>query len=411
MRRKKLNTAISPTSPNEAGPSQVPKPARVSLFQFGKLDQLRALSLIGVLLVIWLAFQLMTDGLFLSPRNLTTLLVQVSLTAILASGIVLVMVQGYIDLSIGSAVAFVGMVATLLIDPTRGLGLTHSAWVVIPLTLAAGMLIGAWHGVWVAWLGVPSFIVTLASLLALRGAALVITGGSTTSHGGVLSFVAAGAVPGIWASIFLAILVLAYALVRIADRKARIAATGKHEPLLGSVVLPAMGILIVAAGASVVALSYRGAPLPVVLLVCVLVLVSVLMARTPFGRRLYAIGGNLSAAKYAGIDVKLHCFIVFVVMGALYAVAGMILVSRIGVAVPTAGTGLELTVIASAVIGGTSLFGGKGTVAGAVIGALLLESLNNGMGLMNVESSFQLIVNGLVLLVAVYIDIRGRKNS
>lgn len=379
--------------------------------RFGKLHQLRALTLIGVLVVVWLAFQLMTDGLFLSPRNLTTLLVQVSVTAILATGIVMVMVQGYIDLSIGSAVAFVGMFATLLVDPTRGLGLTHSAWIVIPLTIMAGMLIGAWHGVWVAWLEVPSFIVTLASLLALRGAALVITGGSTTSHGGVLTFLAANAVGGAWAALFLGLIVAGYAILRFSDRKARMAATKRPESLLASVIVPVLGLVVLCVGAGVVALSYRGAPLPVVILICLLLLVTILMARTPFGRRLYAIGGNLSAAKYAGINVRWQCFVTFVIMGALYAVAGMILVSRIGVAVPTAGTGLELTVIASAVIGGTSLFGGKGTAAGAVIGALLLESLNNGMGLMNVESSFQLIVNGLVLLAAVYLDIRGRKTS
>jgi ABC-type xylose transport system permease subunit len=134
-----------------------------------------------------------------------------------------------------------------------------------------------------------------------------------------------------------------------------------------------------------------------------------IMSRTVFGRRLYAIGGNLAAATYAGINAKRYCFIVFTMMGVLYGVAGLIFDARIGVAVPTAGTGLELTVIAAAVIGGTSLFGGTGTPLGAVIGALLLESLNNGMGLMNIESSFQLIVNGLVLLVAVYFDIRSRK--
>jgi ABC-type xylose transport system permease subunit len=168
---------------------------------------------------------------------------------------------------------------------------------------------------------------------------------------------------------------------------------------------------ILAAAAAAIAFSYRGAPLPVVILVLILAVITFVMSRTAFGRRLYAIGGNPSAAQYAGINISLHCLIVFVAMGALYSVAGLIMISRIGVAVPTAGTGLELTVIAAAVIGGTSLFGGKGTAVGAVVGALLLESLNNGMGLMNVESSFQLIVNGLVLLVAVYLDIRSRKGA
>lgn len=374
------------------------------------IEQLRALSLIGVLLVIWIVFQVLTGGLFLSPRNLTTLSVQVAMTAILAAGIVMIMVQGHIDLSIGSAVAFTGMVATLLVDPTRGLGLTTSPWLIIPVTILAGMAIGAWQGVWIAWLGVPAFIVTLASLLALRGAALTITGGSTTSHQGTLSFLAADFISAHWATLFLTLLVAGFAALRIIDRRARMQATGQELPLSTSVLLPVVLVGAMAVAASIIAFSYRGAPLPVVILVAILATVTFIMSRTAFGRRLYAIGGNPAAARYAGINIGWHCFVAFLAMGALYGLAGLIMVSRIGVAVPTAGIGLELTVIASAVIGGTSLFGGKGTAAGAVVGALLLESLNNGMGLMNVESSFQLIVNGLVLLIAVYLDIRSRRS-
>jgi ABC-type xylose transport system permease subunit len=375
------------------------------------IEQLRALSLIGVLLIIWIAFQVLTDGLFLSPRNLTTLAVQVAMTAILASGIVMIMVQGHIDLSIGSAVAFTGMVATLLVDPTRGIGLTTSPWIIIPLTLLAGVAIGIWQGLWVAWLGVPAFIVTLASLLALRGAALTITGGSTTSHRGSLSFLAADFISAHWAALFLLLLVIVFGVLRFRDRSARKAATGQELSIVASVVLPVVLVGLIAAAAGLIAFSYRGAPLPVVILIVILASISFVMSRTTFGRRLYAIGGNLAAARYAGINIGWHCFATFIAMGALYGIAGLILVSRIGVAVPTAGIGLELTVIASAVIGGTSLFGGKGTAAGAVVGALLLESLNNGMGLMNVESSFQLIVNGLVLLVAVYLDLRSRRST
>jgi ABC-type xylose transport system permease subunit len=374
-------------------------------------EQLRALTLIGILLVIWAVFQMLTGGLFLSPRNLTTLSVQVSVTAILAAGIVMIMVQGYIDLSIGSAVAFTGMVATLLVDPTRGLGFTTSPTIVILVTILAGMIIGIWQGVWIAWLGVPAFIVTLASLLALRGASLTITGGSTTSHQGILSFVAGAYVPAVIAALILILLVMGYAMLRMIDWRARVNATGKSLPFSTWVVLPTALVGVAAAAAAAIGFSYKGAPLPVVILILVVAVVTFVMSRTAFGRRLYAIGGNPAAANYAGINIGWHCLIVFVAMGALYGVAGLILVSRIGVAVPTAGTGLELTVIAAAVIGGTSLFGGKGTAAGAVVGALLLESLNNGMGLMNVESSFQLIVNGLVLLAAVYFDIRSRRGK
>lgn len=375
------------------------------------LEQLRALSLIGILLIIWLVFQVLTHGLFLSPRNLTTLSVQVAMTAMLAAGIVMIMVQGYIDLSIGSAVAFTGMVATLLVDPTRGLGLTTSPTLVILVTILSGVLIGCWQGFWIAWMGVPAFIVTLASLLALRGAALTITGGSTTSHQGLLSFLAADFVPAGWTALLLALLVIGYTALRVADWRARVATSRQPPAFWAFVGLPVALVAGVAVAASAVAYSYRGAPLPVVILVLILAAITFAMSRTTFGRRLYAIGGNPAAARYAGIDLRWHCFIVFAAMGALYGVAGLILVSRIGVAVPTAGTGLELTVIASAVIGGTSLFGGVGTAVGAVVGALLLESLNNGMGLMNIESSFQLIVNGLVLLVAVWLDIRSRRGQ
>jgi ABC-type xylose transport system permease subunit len=372
------------------------------------LEQMRALSLVGVLLVIWLIFQILTDGLFLSPRNLTTLTVQVAVTAILAAGIVLIMAQGYIDLSIGSAVAFTGMVATLVVDPTRGVGWTKDPGAIIGITLLAGLLIGAWQGFWVAWMRVPAFIATLASLLALRGAALTVTGGSTASHHGTLSFLAADFVPAHWAALALAILVALFAMVKYFDWRAR-AAAGQQVAFVPYVGFPVAVLSVFAIGAAVIAFSYRGLPLPVAILGAVIVIVTFILSRMAFGRRLYAIGGNPAAARYAGVNIEWHCFLVFAFMGVLYGVAGLILVSRIGVAVPTAGTGLELTVIAAAVIGGTSLFGGMGTAIGAVIGALLLESLNNGMGLMNVESSFQLIVNGMVLLVAVYFDIRGRR--
>lgn len=373
------------------------------------LRQFRAFSLVAILLLIWLGFQVLTHGLFLSPRNLTTLTIQVAVTAMLAAGIVMVMVPGYIDLSIGSATAFTGIFAALLIDPARGLGLTNDAGTVILLTLLAGALIGAWQGFWIAWMEVPAFIVTLASLLAFRGAALTVTGGSSASHHGVLLFLAADFLPARWTALAMAVVVVLYAATKYVDWRARAVSASRKVGLFSTIGFPVAIMVACAVGVSAVAFSYRGAPLPVAILGLVLAISTFIMSRTVFGRRLYAIGGNLAAATYAGINSKRYCFIVFTMMGVLYGLAGLIFDARIGVAVPTAGTGLELTVIAAAVIGGTSLFGGTGTPLGAVIGALLLESLNNGMGLMNIESSFQLIVNGLVLLVAVYFDIRSRR--
>ena len=375
------------------------------------LEQLRALSLVGVLLIIWVVFQVLTHGIFLSPRNLTTLTQQAAITAMLAAGTVMIIVPGYIDLSIGSATGFTGVLAALLIDPARGLGWTENPAIVIALTIVAGMAIGAWQGVWVAWLRVPSFVVTLASLLALRGAALTITGGSTVSHEGVLAFLAEDFVPASWTVAAIAVLVVCYAATKYLDWKARAGVAARQTGFLASAGASIAVMVLFAILVSAVAISYRGAPLLVAIMGGVLAVISVLMSRTVFGRRLYAIGGNPSAARYAGINDKWYCFLVFLIGGALYGLAGLMLDARIGVAVPDAGTGLELTVIAAAVIGGTSLFGGVGTAIGAVIGALLLESLNNGMGLMNIESSFQQIVDGLVLLVAVYLDMRNRRSA
>jgi D-xylose transport system permease protein len=375
------------------------------------LQQLRAFGLVGVLLVIWVVFQILTHGIFLSSRNLTTLAQQAAITAMLAAGTVMVIVPGYIDLSIGSASGFTGVLAALLIDPARGLGWTESPVIVSAVTIAAGMAIGAWQGLWVAWLRVPSFVVTLASLLALRGAALTITGGSTVSHGGVLAFLADDFVPASWTVIAGAVLAVSYTWTKYVDWKARAGVTTRRTSFVASSGASIAVIAMFAILVSAVAISYRGTPLLVAVMAGVLVAISVLMSRTVFGRRLYAIGGNPSAARYAGINDKWYCFLVFLITGALYGLAGLMLDARIGVAVPDAGTGLELTVIAAAVIGGTSLFGGVGTAIGAVIGALLLESLNNGMGLMNIESSFQQIVDGLVLLVAVYLDMRNRRGA
>jgi ABC-type xylose transport system permease subunit len=408
------NMAAEPKSTSSDGPDgamAIARPgARFMLWPSSlSIDQFRAFSLVGVLFLIWIAFQLMTHGIFLSPRNLTTLTLQSAITAMLAAGTVLIIVPGYIDLSIGSATAFIGVLAAMLVDPNRGWALTNNPAIVIAVTILAGMVLGTWQGFWVAWMGVPSFVVTLASLLALRGAAYTITGGSTVSHNDILSFLAADFVPGSWTAVGMFFLVAVYVAIKYIDWKARAAIAAKPTGFLTSAGIPIAVTLVFAIGVSAVSFSYRGMPMPVAILGVVLAVITFVMARTVFGRRLYAIGGNPSAARYAGISAKWHCFFVFLIMGALYGLAGIMLDARMGLAVPSAAVGLELNVIASAVIGGTSLFGGLGTAVGAVIGALLLESLNNGMGIMNIETSFQQIVDGLVLLVAVYLDMRNRR--
>jgi D-xylose transport system permease protein len=371
----------------------------------GSIERARSMTLLGILIAVALLFQILTDGLFLTSRNITLLSVQVAITAILAAGIVMIMVPAHIDLSIGAAVSVTAIVTALTM---KDLG--ASAPVAIILTLLAGLTIGLWHGFWVAVLGVPAFIVTLASLLALRGLALLLTKGETVAPGLDITKIAATFISAPFTVLIFAGLLAGFVALRVRDRRARIAA-GMQAPSGPTVLLPSLLFGVICLGAVLVAVSYQGLPLPVLFLLIVVVAVSLLLRETRFGRHLYAMGGNAAAAHYAGIRTRRHTFIIFAIMGVLYAVAGLILVARLGSAPPNAALGLELNVIAAAVIGGTSLMGGVGTVAGAVMGALLMESLNNGMSLMNLPSYWQQIAVGLVLLVAVYLDVRTRREK
>jgi D-xylose transport system permease protein len=377
-------------------PGSIDKPALLSG------AQVRSFTMIGILIIVWIAFQFLTNGLFLSPRNLTNLSGQVAITAILAAGIVMVMVPAYIDLSIGATVSFCAVIAAMT---SSKYGFSVPA--VIAATLATGLIMGLWHGLWVAVLRVPAFIVTLASLLAVRGIALVVTNSETMSPEADLLVISDTAVPALPAALLLLVLWIGIVFVQSREYRAQ-ASAGISTSWFSVVGLPALftGLLCIAAGT--IAASYRGIPLPVILLLAVMIVVGGLLRLTAFGRRLYAIGGNRQAAALAGIDIMRNTLFVFVGMGLLYGIAGLVLVSRLASAPPNAGNGMELNVIAAAVIGGTSLLGGRGTVSGAVIGAVLMESLSNGMSLMNLSSAYQSIAVGFVLLIAVYADIRGR---
>ena len=364
--------------------------------------QMRSFTMIGILVIVWLSFQFLTSGLFLTPRNLTNLSGQVAVTAILASGIVLVMIPAYIDLSIGATVSFCAVIAAMT---SSKFGFSVTA--VIVLTLLTGLAMGFWHGVWVAVFRVPAFIVTLASLLAIRGLALVVTSSETMSPEAGLLVISDTTIPAIPSSVLLALLWAGLLAVQVREYHAQEAA-GISPSIVSVVGLPALFTGFLSVAAAVIAGSYRGLPLPVVLLLIVMVTVGGVLRLTAFGRRLYAIGGNRQAAALAGINIAKNTFLVFIAMGFLYGLAGLVLVSRLASAPPNAGNGMELNVIAAAVIGGTSLLGGRGTVSGAIIGAVLMESLSNGMSLMNLPSAYQSIAVGFVLLLAVYADIRSR---
>ncbi len=392
-------TASPVLAPAHTAQRQTP---RLTLTGILSQSRFRLIPMIAVLLVVWAVLEILTGGLFISARNLTNLSGQVAITAVLAAGAVMLMVPGYIDLSLGATVAASAVVAAFA-STVYGLGF----WPTVFVTLAFGLVLGLWHGFWIAWMHVPAFIVTLASLLAIRGLSLVITNAETISPSMDMLVISDAALPPVASATVLFVLWLGFSLLQWREYRAQ-AAAGIPSSFGILVTLPVVSVGLVALGAAVVTATYRGMPLPVAIVLGVVAVTGGILRYTPFGRRLYAIGGNRHAALLAGIDIRRHATMVFAGMGLLYGLAGLMLVARLSSAPPTAGQGLELNVIAAAVIGGTSLMGGRGTVAGAAIGALLMESLANGMSLMNLPSSYQSIAVGLVLLFAVYIDIRGR---
>jgi ABC-type xylose transport system permease subunit len=314
----------------------------------------------------------------------------------------MVMIPGYIDLSLGATVSACAVIAALASN-TYGL----SFWPTVFVTLLFGLLIGLWHALWIAWLKVPAFIVTLASLLAIRGFSLVVTNSETISPSQDMLVISDASLSAPVSIGILFLLWLAFAALQLREWRA-LSAARVSASFYTIAILPIVSFGIIAGGAAFIAANYRGIPIPVAIVLGVVVITSGVLRYTAFGRRLYAIGGNRQAALLTGINIRRHATIVLAGMGVLYSIAGLVLVARLDSAPPGAEAGLELDVIAAAVIGGTSLLGGRGTVGGAILGALLMESLSNGMSLMNLPSAYQAITVGLVLLLAVYADIRSR---
>jgi D-xylose transport system permease protein len=380
-----------------------PTPGRLKL----RTSALRAYTMLLALIVIWLFFQWATIdpnhpyGLFLGAINFSKLLQQTAVTGVLAVGMLMVIVSGNIDLSIGAVVGLAGGIAAM----TQGWGLVPC----LALAIAVGLVIGAIQGSLVAYVNIPSFIVTLGGLQAWRGVILKLTKGATIPVelpffrslgrdfidpriGMVLAAVAIAAI--VWSNIRrnrarrkhgLQTLTMGSTLVRI---------------IVPSIVIIAFVVLMNKAG---------GIPIPVIFLLAVALAGAFLTANTTFGRYLYAIGGNPDAARLSGINLKRYVLAAFCLMGALAGFASILHTARVGSASPDAGTLMELDAIASCVIGGTSLMGGRGTVFGAVLGALILASLDNGMSLLNVENWAQYVVKGGVLVAAVGFDMFGRR--
>jgi D-xylose transport system permease protein len=364
---------------------------------FGSLLGGQTLSMLVVFVLLALAFNIAADGVFFTPRNMSLLLRQASLVAVLAGGVSILMVMGEIDLSIGSGVFLCSVVAATL-QVTYGFATIPA----VLLTLLAGIAMGAWQGMWVVGISVPSFIVTLGGLLAFRGLGLTITDAATIAPM-QRSFVQLSErfVPPDISYAVLAVLFVGGAWM-IVQRYRAARARGGAVPmrlfarLLG--LAAAIGFLVWAFG------GFLGIPTSLLWVGGCGILLWVLMMRTKFGRNAYLIGSNRQASVLSGIGLKRHLFGGFLLMGLLYGVGGVLITARLSAATPSTGTYLELDAIAAAVIGGTSLRGGVGTVPGAMTGAVLLATIDNGMSMLNVSSFIQLMVKGMVLLLALAFD-------
>lgn len=405
---------------------------------------LRLVGMIGALVVIWLVFDLTTGGRFLTPRNLFNLSVQTSSVAVMATGMVFVIVTRHIDLSVGSLLGFVGMIMGVLqltyLPALLGQG-SGLIWIgAIAGGLIVGLVIGGFQGWIVGYLGVPAFIVTLGGLLVWRGAAWWVTAGQTVAPldptfarlgGGT-----GGTLGATWSWALGLVSALAAVLLIAASRRRKASHGFPIKPLWAEMTLGAIVVLLILGFVALMnaypvpeiaakrILEARGEPIPdgpidmaqgiaipVVILLGVAVVMTVVATRTRFGRYVFATGGNPDAAELSGINIRLLTVKIFALMGALTAIASVIASARLGAVGNDLGTLDELRTIAAAVIGGTALSGGIGTIYGAIIGALIMQSLQSGMAMVGVDAPLQSIVVGLVLVLAVLIDIIYRRRT
>ena len=367
------------------------------------------------LIVVVVFFSITTNGILLRPQNISNLIVQNGYILVLAIGMVMVIIAGHIDLSVGSVAAFVGAISGVL---AVKVGLPW--WLSIILSLLIGARVGAWQGFWVAFVGIPAFIVTLAGMLIFRGLALVVLGnaniGSFPEEYRALGngftknwFFVDSAIDPLTLAIA-ALALVAFVVQQVRTRNARVKYEQQVDPLPWFITK--LVLVIAAIGFFAYSLaSYKGIPVTLIVLAVLVLVYGVIMARSVFGRHIYAIGGNRHAAELSGVKARRVDFLLFVNMGFLAALAGLIFTARLNLAGPKAGDGFELEAISAAFIGGAAVQGGVGTIAGAMIGGLIIGVLNNGMSIMGIGIEWQQAVKGLVLLFAVAFDVYNKRRA
>jgi len=403
-------------------PKQAPKTSLFYRISSELEIDTRMLAMIGALIIIWVVLTVLTDGIFFTARNLYNLAVQTSVVGIMATGMVLVIVARHIDLSVGSLMGFTGMVIAYLQVHVFTLGAAWNWPLTVVCGLALGGLVGLWQGWWVAYRGVPAFVVTLGGLLVFRGGAYLVTDGRTVAPmdktyqllGGGIN----GSIGATWSWIFGIVCILLMIFGTIKGRVRRKKYGFKPKAWWADLVMLLIGIGLVC-GFVLVMNSYykprteipRGIPIPVLILIGVVVLMTLLAKVTKFGRYVFAIGGNPEAAELSGVNVQRVTMFIFMVMGILCGVAAVITTARLNAGANSMGMMAELNVIAAAVIGGTSLAGGIGTITGAILGAVIMQSLESGMVLMGVSSAMRQVIIGLVLILAVWFDVMYNKSK
>ncbi|WBU36911.1 multiple monosaccharide ABC transporter permease [Homoserinibacter sp. YIM 151385] len=383
-------------------------------------SRLRQIGIFIALLVIVALFQVLTDGRLLTAGNVANIIVQNSYILILAIGMVLIIIAGHIDLSVGSVAAFVGAMSGVMVVDWG-----WPWWAGMLASLAIGLAVGAWQGFWVAVVGIPAFIVTLAGMLVFRGLTQIVLGNTQITPfpteyrqlgGGYLfpQLFPPSSSPVEWITVGLGAFAFVFFVgAQLRGRAKRVRLGLESEPVAWFAVKVAFGagLILVLTYLLGVADGSRGTPVVLVVLGLLVVVYTVLANRSVFGRHVYAVGGNRHAADLSGIKSKRIDFWLFVNMGALAALAGLVFTGRLNSAGPGAGNLFELDAIAAAFIGGAAVQGGVGTVVGAITGGLIMGVLNNGMSLMGVGTDYQQFIKGMVLLVAVAFDVWNKRRT
>ncbi|KYD15165.1 multiple monosaccharide ABC transporter permease [Caldibacillus debilis] len=371
-------------------------------------------SMVIALVIMLILFQFLTGGILLRPLNITNLILQNSYILILAIGMVLVIIAGHIDLSVGSIAAFVGAIAGILI-----VNMHMPTYLTVLICLLIGAIIGAWQGFWVAYVNIPAFIVTLAGMLLFRGLTMLVLKGQTIApFPNEFRSISTGFIPDFFdgstiniTSILLGILFsIIFVILSVKARKNKIkynfkvASAGVFYSQQLIAVLLIMGFCYLFA-------TYEGIPYILIILLALIVFYTFITNRTIIGRHIYATGGNLKAAMLSGVKTKAVTFWVFVNMGILSALSGLVFASRLNAATPKAGNLFELDAIAASFIGGASAYGGVGTVPGAIVGGLVMGVLNNGMSILGLGIDWQQAIKGVVLLLAVAFDVFNKRRA